>query len=407
MPHWTYDPQARRASALLSAPTRLKLKLLHFAELDAWSARAVDEWMGARAEPEPEGRRLESPAHAAARTELRKLLRMEDGDRLRALEVARTRFRSPELAALLLEEVRQNLDDPAEAWALAELAEKVAYRAGSADLQALAAGHQANARRAAGDLNAADELMRRAGHLLRLAQSSDLVRAELYSLEGSLRKDQRAFPAALRLLADALALYETAGTAVEQARTLLQLAELHWTSEAPASAAATLEAALPLLDPFRSPRLHRQAHHNLVLYLADSGDASLAAALLDLIRPLYKSASPLTLHRLHWLEGHLARLRDDTDTAEVILRNLLDELIADNYPLLAAFVALELSELYLETGQILGLRRLTGLLPAIFNSQRLDRESAAAILLLAKAAATEEMTVETVVKIRQQLMRVP
>lgn len=316
---------------------------------------------------------------------------------------ANARFTSPRTAALLIGRVLRALDQPEEAHHLAKLAEAVAARAGRFELAALAVGLQANALRAGGRLREAGPLFDTAWSRLP-PLAPPFILAELQSLEGSLRKDQRRFPEAERLLHRALETYRQLRQPLSEARTLLQLAEVQWTLADPSAALDTVQRALPLVRDSGTPRLFLWAHHNLVLYLDDVGEKQLAQIILDLTRPLYQQfPDRLPQLRLRWLEGHLAANRRDHAAAEVALREVVDRLTAASYPLLAAIASIELCELLLETGQYSELREFSALLVPILAAEGIERESQAAVLMLHRAALAGTVSSELLRELRHRL----
>src|SRR5262249_43830037 len=157
-------------------------------------------------------------------------------------------FRGISFVQLLLSEQQRLLhESPAEAYRWAELAWIAACQTPRipADLLALALAQMGNARRAGGDLRAAADHVRPVRHLGARHPVGDLsILAKIHLLEGSLRKDQRRFERAQKLLERSALLYRLVGDNKGLAGCLLTLAECRFVEGKPADAAAIVRKAL-------------------------------------------------------------------------------------------------------------------------------------------------------------------
>jgi tetratricopeptide (TPR) repeat protein len=325
---------------------------------------------------------------------------------------ATKRFRSRAFLLLLLDEARAVVRNrPREAAALARLV-PVALAASARraaepwawDLRARAAAHHANALRVAGDLPGAE---RRFGELRRELRRRPLhtaaAEAEVRSLEASLCIDQRRFPEADRLLAAAarFASGDTAGrVAVQHAHLLMTVGDTDRALE-------RFERAAAALDPAAAPVLHLSAVTGRVNCLSElgrfeeaerllaearaalpagdgAGDAHLAALLCA-----YQARVDLGLGRLERAEAGFAAARD--------------QLLALERDYDAVLASLDLAGTLLAVGKTTELRELAAELVPLFQARGVERETLAALRLLAEAAKTETLTAAAVAEIRGRL----
>ena len=169
-----------------------------------------------------------------AERDIQEILSLPAAERAGCVERARTRFRSPALVRLLLEESRRKIPgQPGEARELAELARKVANRnprmPGYFDLYVLSTALMANACRAGGDLCGASQTFEVVRRIISQHGVTDLeVVARVDDLMGSLRKDQRRLPEAERLLERAAVLFSLRRAPDDAARALTNLADVCW-----------------------------------------------------------------------------------------------------------------------------------------------------------------------------------
>src|SRR6266545_2507993 len=164
-----------------------------------------------------------------AEEDLQVILSLPAAERAVRIERARTRFRSPALVRLLLEESRRSIPgQPGEAHDLADLARRVANRNPRMqeyfDLYTLATALMANARRANGDLQGAGQVFEVVRRTMSQHGVTDLeVVARVDDLMGSLRKDQRRLADAEQLLKRAAQLFGLKRKPDDAARVLTNL----------------------------------------------------------------------------------------------------------------------------------------------------------------------------------------
>ncbi len=229
-----------------------------------------------------------------ARRDFEELLALSQEEREVRLARARSRFRSSGLVRRLLDESRRRLpDQPAEAFHFAELAWKVANRNPGMpefyELYVLATAAMANTCRARDENSRAEELFALARQVMdRHGVTDPAVIARVDDLVGSLRKDQRRFPEAEKLLKRAAVLYGLARSPEDHARVLIKLADTYGARGSLGPAIETVQTALGLLGPQSDPFLRLCAHYNLAFYLVSAGRLDEAADQLEADEPLYR-----------------------------------------------------------------------------------------------------------------------
>lgn len=229
-----------------------------------------------------------------ARQDFEEILSLPAEDRALRLARARSRFRTPSLVRLLLDESRRHLPGrPAEAFHFAELAWKVANRNPGMpefyDLYVLATVAMGNACRVRNDATKADDLFALARQIMDKHGVTDpAVIARVDDLVGSRRKDQRRFPEAEKLLKRAAVLYSLARSPEDHARVLINLADTYCARGALDQAIETIQTALGHLGPQSDPLNRLCAHYNLTLYLVAAGRLDEAADQLEADEPLYR-----------------------------------------------------------------------------------------------------------------------
>lgn len=353
-----------------------------------------------------------------ARSELAELLVLDGrAERRRRVLGAARGFRSPELVELLLEVGRDRMAaHPAEALDLAELAELVARRVPDAlagpdlahDLAVKARGHRADALRATGALERAEEVM---GEVLAMVEASADVQlgAEIAVLASSLARALRHWEGAARHLDRAIVAYRELGCHLELAEALVRRAEIASLAGRPAEALGTLEQALRSLDDCAEaglavePLLELSARNLHARTLCELELFTEAAALLDDSAPLYAQAGPPSELELAWVRGRVARGLGAPAEAEELLLAARDGFLAAGHGYDAALVALDLADLFLDEGLTREVRQLGGFLLALFETTDIHREAMTALALLARAAEHDSLTADELRRVSHYL----
>lgn len=278
---------------------------------------------------------LSSRESARARRDLRELLLLSQDKRLEKVDRARTRFCSLSLVQLVLVESQQRIPgEPGEAFALAELARRIANRnpriPAYFDVYVLATATMANARRAGGDLQEASRLFVLVRQVIAEHGVTDpAVVARVDDLLGSLRKDQRRFGEAEKLLKRAVMQFRLIQSQADAARGLVNLGAVHYHQKKLDAAIETTRSALALLGPDADPRLHLCGTYNLAFYLTGAGRFEEAAELLEWNEGLFRRfPEPWTQLRLLWLQGDIAAGLGELAAAERAYRETRDGFVA-------------------------------------------------------------------------------
>lgn len=346
---------------------------------------------------EPEVRQ----ADESAQRDLRVLKSLPAAERRGKILRAHRKFKGVSFILLLLDEQQGHLHSaPAEAYHWAELAWISACQSPRipADLLALSLAQMGNSRRAAGDLRSAEDHFRHVRHLVARHPVTDLVAlARIFHLEGSLRKDQREFSKAVRLLDRSAMLYRLRGERREVVQVFMTLADVYFYQGAVHRAISTVRKALSLVDPKIDETLYLWARHNLACYLADDGRYDEAWTLLCEDTPRCRvHFAPVDQLRLFWLEGRIAVGRGEREAAERILVETRNRFIEEGVGYGAAMVSLDLALIYAREGRSEELKRLADEIAPVFSAQDVHREALAALLLFQEAARQETLTLTCV-----------
>lgn len=304
---------------------------------------------------------------------------------------------------LLRKSLEAVFDSPMLALERADLAVRISRHLGEAyhpewvlGLRGRAFAYLGNARRVVGEPHSAEAAFRKAETCLARCQSTDpRIEAEILDMKSSLRLDQRRFPDALELSAEALRLYREAedfhgvGIAILKKGKILEEAgnfdgAIDWLGK---NAAAE--------ELLQEPRLFACSRFNLVCCLIRAERFREAAPLLpqawDLIRP---HAKPADLIRLRWAEGSIAFGLGRIENAEAAFREVQREFLNRGMDYNAALVSLDLAVLLSQEGRAAELKRLAAELMAAFEAREIYREATAALLLFQRACEEERVTAE-------------
>jgi tetratricopeptide (TPR) repeat protein len=325
------------------------------------------------------------------------------------------RFYTWGLVELLLERsLEVSARSPREGEELGRLALQVAEvleprRYGAAlleDARARAWACFGNARRIQSDHMGAEEAFERAWDHLEGGTGDLLERAFLMDLQASLKRDQRRFDEAFRLLRRTISLFFKLGERHRIGRSLVSLAILHNQAGDPAKAAVLTRQALELIDHKQEPRLLLSARHNLVLFLAGAGHFLEAQRAYREALPLYRAFPDAhTQNRRKWAKGKIARGLGQTEEAEALFVAARAGFLAEGIPYDTALVALELALLYAEQGRSAELKRLAAELVPVFASGQIHREALAALAFFRRAVEAERAGVEVVTRVEEYLRK--
>lgn len=343
---------------------------------------------------------------ARAEQELGALLLLPQDARIRHIERARSRFRSPALVRLLLEESRRHAAlQPAISFHMAELAETVANRnpgmPGYFELYTLTKAQMANACRVGNDRRQAQELFAMARQIMADYGVTDPeVVGRVDELMASLYKDQRQFQDAERLLKRAALLFSLVQATKDAARALIILGDTYCAAGSPEQAIETTRSALALLDPESDLRLLAAGHYNLALQLVEAGRFTEASMLLEEDASLFGRVQEDWLQlRLLWLRGDIEAGQGHLGAAEQAYLETRDGFIAQGNGYDAAIVSLDLAILYLRQERTADVRRLADEMLPIFQAQDVSREALAALALFQETIREDRLTLDQALQV--------
>jgi tetratricopeptide (TPR) repeat protein len=333
----------------------------------------------------------------------------------RALVEEGVRFHSLRLCVLLEARSRELwFRDPPEAVSLAELAVVAAERLDEAhygpalaeDARASAWAHLGNALRIAADHRGAEEVFDTAEAHLRRGGGEAYTEALILSFRASLRSAQGLFDEAVRLLDNAIAIYREARDRHLEGRALIKKGTALGHLGRYAEAVRLIRRGLSRIDLLEEPGLLVTAHHNLIVFLTESGQHRQARENLAQTRQLYQDLGErMNLVRLRWLEGKIAREEGNLEEAGAALREARDVFLQEGIAVDAALVSLDLALLHARSGDTARIRQLAAEMLPIFEAGGVHPDAMAALLLFRQAAETEEVTVDLVDQIAASVRR--
>jgi tetratricopeptide (TPR) repeat protein len=274
------------------------------------------------------------------------------------------------------------------------------------DLRARTWAHIGNARRVRFDLQGAEEAFHLAYEHLQKGTKEPLERAIFLDLKASLRRSQRKFDEAFKLLRRAVELFLEIGQQHRAGRSLVKMSTVHHVVGQIEEAIPLLYRALELIDPEQEPRLLLCARHNLIDDLADSGRFLEAQGVYRETRTMYRDFPERWVqNRRKWVRGKIARGQGQAHHAEVLFLAARDGFIAEGVPYDTALISLEIATLYAEQGRLAELKRLAEEMLPIFTSRQIPREALAALSFFQQAVEAEEVNLQVVSSVADFLRR--
>ncbi|HKH49398.1 MAG TPA: hypothetical protein VKM72_32415 [Thermoanaerobaculia bacterium] len=273
------------------------------------------------------------------------------------------------------------------------------------DLRARAWGYIGNARRLRADLAGATQAFATAFLRLRHGTREPIEFAVLLDLQASLRRAQRRFHDAIRLLGRAFGLFESVGDRHRAGRTLLGMEIVLNYAGQPEKGIPLLYRAVELIDSSQEPDLLLCAWHNLIDGLTTAGRHLEARRLLSRVRPLYVRFPESVGHRSEWLTGRIAfGLRQDEE-AEALFIKARAGFLAEDAPYEAALISLELSALYVLQGRTREMKQIAAEMVPFFSSRQIHQEAAAALAYWKHAVDTETAGIDLATRLVAFLKR--
>lgn len=274
------------------------------------------------------------------------------------------------------------------------------------DLRARAWGYIGNSRRVRSELQGAEEAISKAYSYLGKGTKDLLERAVLLDLEASLRRDQRCFENASKLLRRAIDIFLQSDQRHRAGRSLVNLSTIYHYAGNPEGGIPLLHQAIGLIDPEQEPRLLICAHHNLIDYLAASGRYLEAQRHYREARPLYRNfADAWTQNRRKWVKGKISFGLGQLEHAESLFLAARQGFIEEEISFDTALVSLDLALLYARQRRTADLKRLAEEMVPIFSSLHIHREALAALSFLQQAAEAEHATMDLVSQVARYLRK--
>ena len=365
--------------------------------------------------------RMSERAHSKALKEakpwLRELRTLRPEERRGKVERAIKRFRGEVFADLLVEEARRHLPgNPWQSYSFADAAFAAIYHTpglrteSSVEVRSIA--YRANAQRAMGRLLEADTDMRLARRLLNEKDVTDVsVYAELDSLEGSLRKDQRRLARAAKLFHRSVLFWTFLGQAEDAARNQVTLALVLFDQDELQEAVGILENALQVIDGDDNRCLVLFARLNLARTLEALGKPDDAAEILSEDEKAQEEHFALLQKlRVDWLLGKIEKSRGSFKKARTYLDRARNGFIDAGVGYDVAMVSLDLALVLLELGETTEVQRIAREAHRLFDAQGVHPDALVALQLFKEAAVAERLTAEAInrsVRILRQANRRP
>lgn len=307
---------------------------------------------------------------------------------------------------LCFESERVAASDPSEAIALAELALLVAEHARPERWRLRLLGHAwlflGNARRVANQRAGANDAFRRGWNCWETGEDPAGILDEgyLYDMEASLRRDERCLELALELHDKALSLVKKSKIGMVLLNKSITLQERGDYEDS----IGALREARSFLDAKHHRRLWFALQFNLAAGLLHVGRAREAAPLVKEVREhVGTSRDSLDKIRVDWLEGNLAAELGDRSKAVTLLTQTMRELRKRQLPYDFALASLDLALVYRDMRAFTEIKALATEMFVLFQQQGIRREAMGAIILFQEIAQAEQVTAESLARIKADL----
>lgn len=344
-------------------------------------------------------------------------------DRLTALPVGERKamvrrdpdFRTWSFCELLIDEChRLGHDGMYQAEELADLAVTVAEELDASfygqslvhDIHARALAALGDVLRMTSDLRGADDAFAMAEALVGQGSGDALEEAGILELKAALRRDQRRYCEAHRLLDDVIAIYRQYRDFHLVGRAFAGKGALHAAVQEWEEAIRWLQKGLSLIDQLRDRRLALAVRHALMLNLHESGQSHKAWFMLKACRAEVSAHGGVLLNlKLRWLEGKIQQALGHVAAAESALLAARDGFIAQGVGFDAALVSLDLASLFAQLGRPAEMRRIAEEMLPIFQARDVHREAIAALIVFQQAVRMERVSTDLLKEIGLYLQR--
>lgn len=327
-----------------------------------------------------------------AQEDFQSLLPLTPARRERKIRRARSRFCSPVLARLLVEDaIREWISDFEEASSLLDAAFQVLDRGPYSrlgdEVRILTRAARAFSFKLQGDLNRAEGLFLELRALIRRDRLIDpSLAAQVNELEGSFWRDRRVFGRSKELLLRAIYRYRLLQDDTRLARALLVIGNTYFYSGDVSQAIATAKEAFELSRG--NLTFQANAAHNVTLYLTESGRLDEAIPQFQANLPRYRKARGSWRFAdlyFHWLAGKIRRGLGQLDDAEKHLERARDGFSHRGTAYDALLVCLDLALVYQKQERYKDLEDLSQLMVRGLDAVSLHDEATAALVLLTQA----------------------
>ncbi len=345
-------------------------------------------------------------------------LEKREADERMALVEESSKFRSWALCELVAaKSIEEAPSSPAEARDLAALARRIAELCPCAErLRQRAEGyawfHVANARRVINDLPGSDAALATAKKLWEAGAPGDpgyFNETMVYWIEATIRRAQRRFPEAIRLIEKALNRDQgdlRGKLLLTKAQILGALGDIDASTE-------VLRAAIPCIDEEQEPRTALGVLCRFLTNLCLQGNAVEAALRLREAQALAEQlGQEVDLVRVTFLGAMISAGTGREEEAEEAFEQARRKFASHQPPLAVDYslVSLELALLLLKQGRTSEAQTLADQMRWIFSSQGIQREALAALQIFCEAARSEAATVDLarrVIRFLHQLQHDP
>ena len=234
------------------------------------------------------------------------------------------------------------------------------------------------------------------------------IAAKIYLHQGTLRMFQRRYDEALKLIEEALSLFEEAGDTQRQIQALSQRGAIHGYMEKIGESIRDFEMALALTDRDEAPYLAFTIYKNLANAHGRAGTYDLASENLALSLDYWPEEDyPLEKAKLMWLKGCIKEGVGRLDEAESLYREARSAYIEAGEDSSTALLGLHIAALCSEKGRhacVIDL--LSEAVPAL-ESLRFHDETLAALALLSQAVSAGEVSSSLLRRVKLSIERDP
>jgi tetratricopeptide (TPR) repeat protein len=272
------------------------------------------------------------------------------------------------------------------------------------DLRGWALAELGNAYRVMDQLDAAEEKLEEAGHLLRLGTQDEGLRIRLLELDAALAAARRQFRIAAVYLVIVFEYAEAQGDRHLAGRAMVQRGLYVGYDGDPEQALRLLDEGLSRVDEAQEPELVQAAIHNQLHFIIECGRFDEARRFRFLnAKILRRDNGPKNRARLQGLEGRIEAGLGRPDRAETIFREVKQEFERLERPYVAAIVGLDLAAVLLEQDRPDDAAEVVLEAHRVFKALRIKREALAAVLILFHTIEKGKATVKMVEKVAAYL----